>query len=264
MENNEEFVLTDGTENVEQTTEEIGTEAVEEIAPVKTYSQEELEDIVKKRLQRQERKLRKEYDNKYGQAENVIKAGLEVDSFEEGINQLSEFYKEKGINIPTYHSNDIDEDLYAEAKAQRMINEYSIDEIEEELNSLASKGLDNMNNTEKKLFKIVGDYAERQKSIKELASIGIKEDALEDKEFIEFASNLNPNMSTKDKYEMFTKYRPMPKVEPIGSMKGDTSKENSVKDFYTPEEAKLFSKEDLDKNPELFNAIVNSMYKWNN
>ena len=54
-------------QNVEQT-----TEAVEQVeTPVKTYTEEEVNQIVGKRLARNSAKIRKEYDNKYGELEAV-------------------------------------------------------------------------------------------------------------------------------------------------------------------------------------------------
>ena len=67
MENNEELVLEDNTENVEeQTTEEIvdgngdTTEEPieEEKAPIRTYTDEEVDDIVKRKLHRKETKIK--------------------------------------------------------------------------------------------------------------------------------------------------------------------------------------------------------------
>ena len=48
----------------------------------------------------------------------------------------------------------------------------------------------------------------------------------------------------------------------MGSMKSSTAKETGVKDFYTVEEARRFTKADYDKNPELFQAVQRSMTKW--
>jgi hypothetical protein len=47
----------------------------------------------------------------------------------------------------------------------------------------------------------------------------------------------------------------------MGSMK-HTAVESAVKEYYSPDEAKKFSKAELDKNPALFNAIMSSMAKW--
>ena len=48
----------------------------------------------------------------------------------------------------------------------------------------------------------------------------------------------------------------------MGSMKNTDSADNSVKDYYSPEEAKKFSVEDFNKNPALFEAVKKSMQKW--
>ena len=69
-------------------------------------------------------------------------------------------------------------------------------------------------------------------------------------------------MSLKDKYSMYLKFQPKKEVETIGSMKNNTSDNKKVKEFYTHEEASKFTKEDLDRNPELLKAIENSMTKW--
>jgi hypothetical protein len=48
----------------------------------------------------------------------------------------------------------------------------------------------------------------------------------------------------------------------MGSMKNTTVKDTGVKDFYTRDEALQFTKQDFDKNPALFKAVEQSMYKW--
>jgi hypothetical protein len=48
----------------------------------------------------------------------------------------------------------------------------------------------------------------------------------------------------------------------MGSMKNKTSEENTVKEFYSRDEALKFTKKDYDKNPALFAAVKRSMPKW--
>ena len=48
----------------------------------------------------------------------------------------------------------------------------------------------------------------------------------------------------------------------MGSLKNTTQKDSGVKDFYTRDEALKFTKEDFDKNPELFKAVEKSMLRW--
>ncbi len=269
MEDNKELV-TEVTENVEeQTTEEIvgGEEVVE--SP-KTYTEEELnarlDELLAKKIARKEAKIRKEYENKYSsyrEAESVLNAGLGTSNIEEATNNLKEFYSKKGITLPKYEPTYSDSDMkvLANAEANEII-ESGFDDVVEEVDRLAEIGVDNMTPREKLVFTKLAEYRKSEQDRKDLAKIGVKEEALQDSEFIEFAKNLNPNMSTKDKYEMYTKYKPKPKVETMGSMKNATSNDSGVKDFYTRDEALKFTKKDFDKNPALYEAIQKSMLKW--
>jgi hypothetical protein len=47
----------------------------------------------------------------------------------------------------------------------------------------------------------------------------------------------------------------------MGSIK-NTTVDEGVKDYYSFEEAKRFTKADFDKNPKLFAAVEKSMAKW--
>ena len=89
MENMENLVTEQVTENVEQTTEQTP----------KTYTQEEVDAIVGKRLARNEAKIRKEYDRKYSGLTDVLKAGTGKESVEEMTDTFTKFYESKGIKI---------------------------------------------------------------------------------------------------------------------------------------------------------------------
>ena len=260
-------LVTDVTENVEQPTEEVVETVTEEvIEEPKTYTEEELnarvDELLAKKIARKEARIRKEYDKKYGKLENVLKAGTGEDDLNTITDTLSNFYTKKGIEIPkepTYNESDMK--VLANAEAQSII-ESGFDEVVEEVDRLAELGVDNMTPREKLVFTKLAEYRKSEQDRVELAKIGVGETALQDKEFIEFAEKLNPSMSIKDKYEMYTQYKPKPKVETIGSMKNTTSKDTGVKDFYTRDEALKFSKKDFDKNPALFKAVSESMLKW--
>ena len=88
---NENEILVDQTENVEQTTEE---------TPIKTYTQEEVDAIVGKRVARNEAKIRKEYDRKYSGLTDVLKAGTGKESVEEIANIII-----KHLNLKELLSN---------------------------------------------------------------------------------------------------------------------------------------------------------------
>ena len=263
MEDNKELV--NETENVELPTEEVVvTEEV--IEQPKTYTEEELnarvDELLAKKIARKEARIRKEYDKKYGKLENVLKAGTGEEDLNTITDTLSNFYTKKGIQMPTeptYSENDMK--VLANAEAQSIIDS-GFEDVVEEVDRLAELGVDNMTPREKLVFTKLAEYRRSEQDRKDLAKIGVSESALNDNEFIEFASKLNPSMSTKEKYEMYTQYKPKPKVETMGSMKNATSTDTGVKDFYTRDEAMKFTKKDFDKNPALFKAVEQSMLKW--
>ncbi|MBR6689750.1 MAG: hypothetical protein IKL65_00265 [Bacilli bacterium] len=276
FEENDTLVTEEVTENVEeQTTEEIvdgeetesiDQESVQEVEQPKMYTEAELEEIkttIKLNAKKNaERKIRREYEKKYGRAETVLKAGLQKDNFEEAVTELENYYTQEGVNIPKYNPNYNLYDMEAGAeKEATAIIEAGYDELVEEVDRYASIGLDKMSDRDKIIFNKIAGERKRIEEEKELASIGIGKDSITD-EFKEFSKKLNPSLTMKEKYEMYTKFKPKPKVEPIGSLKNTTNKDSGVKDFYTREEALKFTKKDFDKNPALFKAVENSMSKW--
>lgn len=270
LEDNENVVV-ETTENVvEQATEElvegteVTTESTETVEEEKLYSQadldklvnEKINDLLPKKLERAKSKMQKEYLEKYGRTETVLKAGLGVQNIEEATNKLADFYKQKGINIPdqpTYSEHDLS--VLASAEANDIINS-GYEELVEEVDRLASKGADRMSPREKLVFTKLAEERQRQESVRDLAQIGVKPEALQDTEYQEFADKLNPNLSAKEKYEMFLKVRPKPKVEPIGSMK--STQREKVKDYYSPDEISRMTLDDLN-DPQVWNAVRRSM-----
>jgi hypothetical protein len=269
LDDNENVVL-EGTENVEeQTTEEIVESTTEQVEE-KLYTQSDIDRLVNekvdallpKKLERAKSKLQREYLEKYGRTETVLNAGLGTTNIEEATNKLADFYTQKGIKIPEQPMySEYDLGVLATAEANEIISS-GYEDIVEEVDRLAEIGVDNMSAREKLVFQTLAKERLKQESIKELAQIGVKPEALNDSEYQEFANKLNPSLTAKEKYEMYMKFKPKPKVETIGSMKGTTSKDNGVKDFYSYEESLQFTKEDFDKNPELFKAVEKSMLKW--
>ena len=272
-------VVVETTENVEeQATEKLvdgstvanTAESAENTAEEKLYTQADIDKLVNakvdellpKKLERAKSKMQREYMEKYGRTETVLKAGLGVENIEQATDKLANFYKSKGISIPDQNTySEADLAVLANAEANEIINS-GYAELVEEVDRLADKGVDNMTPREKLVFTKLAEERTKQESIKELAQIGVKLEALEDSDYKEFADKLNPSLSAKEKYELYLKIKPKPKVETIGSMKGTTSRDNGVKDFYTYEESLKFTKADFDKNPELFKAVEKSMLKW--
>ena len=253
---NENLVTEQVTENVEQTTEETP----------KTYTEAEfnakLDEVLGKKLARREAKLRKEYDRKYGNLEEVLRAGTGKESVEEITDTFTKFYEGKGIEMPKkplYSDRDID--VLARAEADEIISA-GYDEVVEEVDRLAALGAAKMTAREKAVFKELAEYRQNAERGKELSKIGVTEDVYNSQEFRDFAGKFNPNTPIKDVYDIYNKTQPKKEFKPMGSMKNTASADSGVKDFYTRDEALQFTKKDFDKNPALFAAVQKSMYKW--
>ena len=253
MENNENFVAEQVTENVEHTTEE---------TPVKTYTQEEVDAIVGRRVARAKAKIEKENQRKYGDLEEVLKAGTGKQNVEEMTDTFREFYSKKGIQIPqkpNYSAQDIE--ILARAEADEIIRS-GYDEVVEEVDRLTNIGAAKMTAREKAVFKVLAEHRQSAERSKELSKIGVTEDVYNSKEFKEFAGKFNSNTPISDIYDIYHKTLPKKEIKTMGSMKTNSSEDNGVKDFYSVEEARRFTKKDYDKNPALFAAVQKSMLKW--
>ena len=254
MENNENFAV-NTAENVEQTTEETP----------KVYTEAEfnakLDEVLGKKIARKEAKIRKEYDRKYGQLEEVLKAGTGKENVEEMTDTFRQFYTKKGINIPqkpTYDDADIQ--TLARYDAENIISG-GYDEVVEEVDRLADIGIENMTAREKATFKALAEHRQNAERGRELSKIGVTEDVYNSSEFKEFAAKFNPTIPVKDVYDIYRKTT-QKEYQTMGSMKNHDSGDKGVKDFYTPEEARRFTRQDFDKNPALFKAVEKSMQRW--
>lgn len=274
FEENENLVEEETTENTEEQTVEENVEDNGEVSEETTeeevveteepqerlYTKEEVDKIKVRTKRRIEDKVRREYERKYGRAETVLKAGLQKDDFEEAVNELENYYTQEGVRIPEFKYSQRDTEILAKAEADEIIDS-GYDDIVEEVDRLASIGVDNMSDRDRIVFQKLAEERKRVEEEKELASLGLGKDA-DTTEFKEFSKKLNPELSMKDKYEMYLKFKPSPKVETIGSMKNTKADDKGVKEFYTRDEALKFTKQDFDRNPALFKAVENSMSKW--
>lgn len=252
METNETFVPEQVTENVEQTTEQ----------PPKMFTQEEVNEIVGKAKARTRAKVEKESQRKYGRLEEVLKAGTGKESVEEVTDTFEQFYQKKGIQFPTKPAySDSDIEVLARADAEDIIRS-GYEEVVEEVDRLAGIGVANMSAREKALFKTLAEHRQSAERGRELTKIGVKEEVYESKEFKDFAGKFAPTTPIRDIYDIYQKTQPKKEIQPMGSMKSNGSAEGGVKDFYSFEEAKKFTKKDFDKNPALYAAVQRSMTKW--
>lgn len=251
---NNGLVAEEVTEKVEGTTTEERVEQVEK--PVKTYTDEEVNAIVGKKLARQEKKLRGEYEEKYRPLEEVITAGTGITDVGEMTNTFRQHYEKKGIQIPDKPSyTDKDVEVLAKADAEEIIG-YGFEEVVEETDRLASKGVANMSAREKALFRQLAEYRQSAEKGRELAKIGVTEDVYNSKEFKNFSAKFNPNTPVTEIYELYHKMQPRKPVQTMGSMRNGV--EPKAKDFYTQEEIERLTEADLD-DEEVWNAVRRSM-----
>ena len=254
MENNENFVQE--TENVEQTTEETVVEQP------KMFTQDEVNEIVGKRVARKEARIRREYDRKYGELEEVLKAGTGKEDVGEITDTFRGFYEKKGIQFtkkPDYSAEDIE--ILARAEADNIIRA-GYEDVVEEVDRLTDVGIENMTAREKALFKTLAEHRQKTERGRELSSIGVTEDVYESEEFKTFAKQFNANTPITDVYDIYRKTQPKKEIRTMGSIKNNPQNESGVKEYYSKEEAERFTLEDFNKNPELYKSVVASSYKW--
>lgn len=244
-------------EIVEDENDSENIEDEEEKQIEKMFTSEEVDGIKQRYKKRLERKLRREYDEKYSRLENVVKAGLNTSDLNDATERLAEYYKNEGVDIPNSPKyNDDDIRLIANAEANEFIESSTYEEIADEVDELAKIGFENMSERDKIVFSKLADKRKALEEEKAVLSLGINKDELSSQEFKDFSDKLNPDLPIKEKYEMFLKIKPKKQVKQMGSMKsGPVSK---VKDYYSEEEISKLTDEELD-DPKIWEAVRNSM-----
>lgn len=270
MEDNRELVLED-TENVEDlTTEELvngantpDTESVKTPEVEETFTKAQLTEKIDSAVKRREAKLRRDFrktEEDLRSIEAVLNAGLGTTNLEEAREKLTNFYKSKNVQIPdrpVYSDRELE--VLGNSEADEIIS-LGFDEVVEEVNRLADKGLNNMSPREKITFKKLAEHRQRQERINELARIGVKEDVLASKDFQDYASQFRDDVSIARVYEMWAKTQPKAPVEQMGSMKNLAP--SKQKDYYTDEEISRLSLDDLN-DPRVWEAVRKSMTSKN-
>ena len=260
MGNNENYVTP--TENVEQATEQPVAKKTYSQADVDRMVKEKLDEVLPGKIARKEAKIRKEVDREYGELVEVLKAGTGKESVGELTDTFRGFYQKKGVNLPqkpTYTDKDIS--VLANAEAQDIISA-GYEEVVEEVDRLSAIGVENMTAREKALFVTLAEHRQSAERGRELSEIGVTEDVYGSKEFKDFAKKFNPNTPVREIYDLYAKTtKPQKQIQTMGSMKSNVP-DTGLKDFYSFEEASKFTKKDFDNNPALYKRVQESMTKW--
>ncbi len=281
MENEEEMLeTTNETENVEtETTEEIQEEVNNEAAETeeettdveekeeKTLTQAQVDHIIAERVRRMQNaskreqdNIRREYEEKMTDIENIIKAGFGTENLEDGLSRITELCEEKGIVIPKRENRYSQSDL--EVLAKYTANEIIADgyeAVDSELKKLSNKGANKMTEREKLIFTNLNQAKKELDNEKELASIGVKPEILKSKEYKDFADKFTGSkFSAKEVYEMYTKEtKQKTKAKPIGSMINPNPKQE--KDFISEAEYDKMTDKQIEENMD---KIRKSMKYW--
>ena len=190
MNENETLVTEAVTENVESTPTE------EKVESPKTYTQDEVDAIVGKRLARQEARIKKDYDRKYGDLVDTLKAGTGKEDVGEMTDTFKKFYESKGIKMPNktdysdYSAKDIE--VLARAEADEII-QGGFEEAVEEAERLNKIGVAKMTAKEKAVFTNIAEYIKNTEQSRELAEIGVTEDVYNSAEFKEIQNMCKEN-----------------------------------------------------------------------
>ena len=241
-------------EQVQETTEEVETPSQDDIdARIEARANELMEEKIKDRLARdrasQERKFSKEL-SKYKHLENIMKAGLGVETLDETINKSSEFYKGQGVNIPVYQEessySERDEKILAEADAREIIA-LGKAEMETEANRIASIPENKRTVREKTVFNRVCKELINLRDIDALKAKGFKTELLNEKSFIDFKNQFNVNTPIENIVNMYNQMN-APKVEKPASAGSAKSENRQAVETFTPEKINSMTPQEISKH----------------
>ena len=194
-----------------------------------------------------------------------MKSALGAKDIDDVITKSKEFYKEQGVQIPQIiNKPQLTErqlTVLAQDDAQNIIK-LGKEEMSEEANRISRIPPEERTLKDKVVFDTVCKELVRINDIDGLKAKGYDTKVLEDKDFSSFREQFNIRTPIAQIYEMYQKVNGNKPVQPKspGSAK-TTNTDNEVKDYYTPEEVRQFTEEDLD-NPKLMEAVEKSMQKW--
>lgn len=266
-EENEVVGTLEDTSEVVDNTSESTPEQVEPEVKTKTYTQEEVEKMMKARVERLENSQRKELQ-KYQNVIDALKIGMGVDTDDVSeINKaVRKSYKEQGIDIPEspIRLSERDEKILAQADADEIIASGE-DEINRVANEIYKVPQEKRTVRERAIFEKLGEYMLKAKAEKQLEENGIDKAILDDDDFKKFASKFSSSTSLVDIHDMYQTMKATKEIKrevppSTGSVKTTKSTEE-IKEFYSMDELDKIPFEELVKNDNLMKAVDRSLAK---
>lgn len=251
---------TDGSETEEAEESNIVEEDAKEPEKVRTFTQDEVNEMMDKRIKRERRKLDREYQeelSKYKELAYLTQKGLDTDDFDEAIDKTREFYDKKGIKYSPEESTR-DEQILANAYAQEILEDCeNIEDIEDAIKDLSKKGA-RMTDRDALVIKGLDNEVKTRKRLAELSALGVSEEVYNSKEFKDFESKFAKETPISDIYEIYNTTQKAEKhIQNPGSMKSVPSTEK--KTFISEREYDKMTDKEIEENMDL---IRESMAKW--
>lgn len=254
--------LTDTAETEKETVEE----TKEEQPKGRFMTDEEIDNLVMKKVNRRMAKLEAQKEKElsvYKDTENVLKSALGASNIDEANKKLREYYTAEGVKLPDVYKPGLtsrEVEVLAKADAQDFIDD-GYESMLNEANRLAAKEYKNLNERERIVFNTLAERLTQEDNKRNLLKLGATEDILNDKDFIDFKNQFNSKTPIGDIYNIYLKTRDS-KTKPVamGSMK-DTVAQKETKDFYSPTDVKNLSDDDWNK-PGVWERALASMKKW--
>lgn len=252
---------TDGSETEEAEESNIVEEDAKEPEKVRTFTQEEVNEMMDKRIKRERKKLDRKYKDelsKYEELAYLTKQGLDTDDFDEALDKTRQFYADKkGIKYSPKSDNK-DEEILANAYAREILEDCeSVEDIEDAIQNISNKGA-RLTERDAIIIKDLDKEAKRMKRVAQLSELGVTEDVYNSDSFKQFESKFNENTPISDIYELYnTTQKAEKQFKNPGSMKSVPSTEK--KDFISEKEYDRMSDKEIEENMEL---IRESMKKW--
>lgn len=264
----EEEVIEVNQENAEEVeTSDVKTYTEEEVEQIKADLKKEYDDNSQKlwnnRWAREKEKFEKENAPLF-QIEDVLKGQLGATDRNDLVKKLGDFYQ-VDIGKASPKLTERQEQILAKADAED-IKSLGMNEMVSEANRIASIPQEQRTVRENIIFGELASEITEQKNRSLLKEKGYDLAILEDNEFKDFRNKLNYRTSIAEAVDMYNAIKGKTVQKPVkpasaGSTKSNIT-QNQVKDFYTREESLQYSKADFDKNPDLWQAMLNSMSKW--
>lgn len=191
----------------------------------------------------------------------MLRAGTGKETVAEITDYMREYYGSRGVTpkaAPEYSQEDLA--VLADADVKSVISG-GYEDVVEELDRLDKLG-EGMTPREKAVHTALSQHRQLEEQGRELAKIGANPEVYRSSEFQEFAKKFQQDVPITEIYQHFTQTHPRKKIQTMGSVKSDAPEGTGVKEFYSVEEARKFTKADYDKNPALWEAVLRSKARW--